>query len=144
MFASPTSLFHDHVCFTTKFVSCNVCFIVVFISPCLSRHVLPGVALPAGAGAPTVPFRQRCVGRLLLGAVLPVWRPKWEDPGCHRLWCLSQAGRAPHVSTVKQNPSSRTNCSICLFNLFFSQFKHLKIPLKSDFWYWILQNVFSH
>lgn len=64
--------------------------------PCL--WCVTGVSLSQCAVQASVQQWSRCSGRCLLGSVLPVWRPQWEDPDGHWFWSLPKASGAAHVS----------------------------------------------
>ncbi len=66
------------------------------LCPCL--WCVLGVSLSQRAVQASVQQWSRCSGWRLLGSVLPVWWPQWEDPGGHWLRGLPQTGGAAHVS----------------------------------------------
>lgn len=88
---------------------------VTILDLAFNNSCVSGVALPSGAVQTFIQQWPRPAGRRMLGLVLPLRRPQWQDPSRHRLWCLQAPCRAAHVSSdllvsVDLNTAGAGNC----------------------------------
>lgn len=68
----------------------------------------PGVSVSQCAVLAAVCQWHRHSGWCMLGTLLPIWWPQWQNPGCYWFWSLSQAGGVADVSLYRDTVNTYT------------------------------------
>lgn len=68
----------------------------------------PGVPVSQCAVLAAVCQWHRHSGWCMLGTLLPIWWPQWQNPGCYWFWSLSQAGGVADVSLYRDTVNTYT------------------------------------